>query len=517
MRRLSEALRARESRRPPQREASQPRRGNPEAAFAGTSGVLNLPQSLPAFTRKRDTTFASLNSAFLPSDVILLLDAFILMVAVWGARVVVGYHDPSVALGGVALLIALTGTRAVPDRLQAPIFDDLKVITLRTTIAFAVVAALVTLTSTGDLRLLLYTLTSATTALTLGRLGVRAVESRMRKQGAKSNTLVLGAGAVGRQIIQASREREGYGLNIIGAVDDDPRFAQEELGVDVLGALRDVPRLIRERDIRTLVIAFSHTNPGEMVRIIRDAQSQGVAVWIVPRFFELGRAGGADELLWGVPLMRLSPPAPQQPQWQFKRVVDVVLAGAAMIVAAPVAALCGLAVLVESGRPILHRQRRVSLDGREFTILKFRTMRPVDSTVESTEWGADPLRITRVGGWLRDKSLDELPQLYNVLKGDMSLVGPRPERPHFVDRFGEEHRHYKDRHRVPAGLTGWAQIHGLRGDDTPMEDRIVFDNNYIDSWSLSEDVRIMARTVKTFIGQGKESEGEFACSDRKRA
>jgi exopolysaccharide biosynthesis polyprenyl glycosylphosphotransferase len=427
----------------------------------------------------------------------------ILLVVLWSARIVVGYHDPSVALGTAALFIALTGTRAVPDRLQAPIFEDLKVVAHRTTMAFAVVAALVTLTSTGDLTLLLYTLTAATAALALGRLGARAVESRMRKRGAMTNTLVLGAGAVARQIIHASQEREGYGLNIIGAVDDDPRYASGELGVEVLGALRDAQRLIRERDIRTLIVAFSNTNPGEMVRIIRDAQAHGIAVWIVPRFFELGRAGGADELLWGVPLMRLTPPAPQQPQWQFKRALDVVLAGAAMIAAAPVAALCGLAVLVESGRPILHRQRRVSRDGREFTILKFRTMRPVDSTVEGTEWGADPMRITRVGSWLRDKSLDELPQLYNVLKGDMSLVGPRPERPHFVDRFGEEHRHYNDRHRVPAGLTGWAQIHGLRGDDTPMEDRIVFDNNYIDSWSISEDVRIMARTIKTFMGQGK--------------
>ena len=452
--------------------------------------------------RLRGGALEGLNPGFGLSDVIVLLDAWILLVVIWTTRVVAGYLDFSVALGCSLLFFALTGTRAI-TRLETPLFDDLKLITGRATVSFALVAALVTLTSVGDMTVLLYTMSAATVSLVTGRLAARAVESKMRARGAMGNALVIGAGEIARKIVRASQEHQGYGLRIVGAVDDDPRYSRDELGVDILGALRDTSRLLREKEIRTLVVAFSHTNPGEMVRIIREAQAQGICVWIVPRFFEMGRAGGAEELLWGLPLVRLTPPAPQHPQWHFKRAMDLVLASVALIVAAPVMALCGLAVLVESGRPVLHRQRRVSRDGTQFTIFKFRTMRPIGESIESAEWGADPMRVTRVGKWLRDKSLDELPQLYNILKGDMSLVGPRPERPHFVNLFVEEHRHYEDRHRVPAGLTGWAQIHGLRGDDTPMEERIVFDNNYIDSWSLSDDVRIMVRTVKTFMGQGK--------------
>jgi len=445
---------------------------------------------------------ASVKSPFIPSDLVLLADTWVLLAASWTSRLIVGWVDPGVAVFSLLLFIALVGTRADANRIQATAIEDVRLIMLRSIICFGLTAALVVLTSTGDSTLLLYTASAAATALVASRMAGRKIEITLRRGGARANVLIIGAGEIARQIVSASKEQPQYGLSIVGAVDDEPRYGDDQLGAPLLGGLRDAHRLLREHQVQILVVAFSHTNPGEMVRVIRDAQAVGAAVWVVPRFFELGRAGGGGELLWGLPLVRLGSPAPSHPQWAFKRALDVLLASVGLFIAAPVMALCAAAVLVESGRPALLRQRRVSANGREFTILKFRTMREPDPSLESTEWAANPLRVTRVGAFLRDKSLDELPQLFNVLRGDMSLVGPRPERPHFVDLFSSQYRHYNDRHRVPAGITGWAQIHGLRGDDTSLEDRVVFDNNYIDGWSISEDFRIMARTVKTLMGQG---------------
>jgi lipopolysaccharide/colanic/teichoic acid biosynthesis glycosyltransferase len=157
-------------------------------------------------------------------------------------------------------------------------------------------------------------------------------------------------------------------------------------------------------------------------------------------------------------------------------------------------------VKLESGRhAVLFRQERVTRDGEPFTILKFRSLTPDDEGESRRRWNIDTDdRVGRVGRLLRNSSLDELPQLVNVLTGSMSLVGPRPERPHFVNTFGRVYRGYPDRHRVPAGITGWAQIHGLRGD-TSIEDRVRFDNYYIEHWSLGLDLKIMLRTLGSMI------------------
>jgi exopolysaccharide biosynthesis polyprenyl glycosylphosphotransferase len=178
-----------------------------------------------------------------------------------------------------------------------------------------------------------------------------------------------------------------------------------------------------------------------------------------------------------------------------KRVFDVVVSGIALLILAPVMLACALAVRLEGGRGVLFRQERVGLDGRPFELLKFRSLRPADDDESRTRWNvANDHRMGRVGRFLRQTSLDELPQLLNILRGDMSLVGPRPERPHFVHEFTREFPRYAARHRVPAGLTGLAQVHGLRGD-TSIEERAQFDNAYIETWSLWSDVKIMLRTA----------------------
>ena len=199
-------------------------------------------------------------------------------------------------------------------------------------------------------------------------------------------------------------------------------------------------------------------------------------------------------MLWGIPLVRLRRAALRTGAWSGKRISDVLISAFSLLLLSPVLAVCALLSRLDTGC-ILFRQTRVGQDGRPFTLLKFCTMRPTGEAESHTRWNiAEDERLGRVGRLLRRSSLDELPQLWNVLRGDMSLVGPRPERPFFVDEFTRQYPRYPARHRVPAGLTGWAQIHGLRGD-TSIADRASFDNFYIENWSMWGDIKILLRTA----------------------
>ena len=182
-----------------------------------------------------------------------------------------------------------------------------------------------------------------------------------------------------------------------------------------------------------------------------------------------------------------------------KRALDVAFSCLSLVVLSPVLLLVAAAVAIESGRPILFRQERIGQNGKPFEILKFRSMKQVGREHQQTEWcdGAEH-RVTNVGRVLRATGLDEVPQLINILRGQMSLVGPRPERPVFVDEFSKKYRGYPARHRLPTGLTGLSQVNGLRGD-TSIEDRTNFDNFYIENWSLSQDLKIVLRTSKTLF------------------
>lgn len=187
--------------------------------------------------------------------------------------------------------------------------------------------------------------------------------------------------------------------------------------------------------------------------------------------------------------------------------LDALLAFLALLPAAPILALSALAVRLSDGPGVLFRQERVGLDGRPFVLLKFRTLRPSDERESATRWNVShDRRMSAVGHFLRRTSLDELPQLWNVLRGDMSLVGPRPERPYFVRQFSQTYPGYQERHRMPVGITGLAQIHGLRGD-TSIEDRARFDNHYIESWSLWQDIRILLRTATALFRFGGAERG----------
>jgi exopolysaccharide biosynthesis polyprenyl glycosylphosphotransferase len=232
---------------------------------------------------------------------------------------------------------------------------------------------------------------------------------------------------------------------------------------------------------------------------MRACARLGVAVYVVPRFFELGVCpdGSSTDWIWGTRLVYARPPLPSAAARIAKRALDVAVSVLLLVASSPLIAGAAVATKLSSSGPVFFRQWRVGRGGRPIHVLKFRSMR-VNGDSETTWSVDDDDRITGVGRLLRRTSIDELPQLINVLRGDMSLVGPRPERRHFADGFNDTVDHYDDRHRVSGGLSGWAQVHGLRGD-TSIEHRVQFDNDYIEHWSIWLDVVIMIRTALTVV------------------
>ncbi|MFA9432484.1 sugar transferase [Egicoccus sp. AB-alg2] len=310
-----------------------------------------------------------------------------------------------------------------------------------------------------------------------------------------SNTLVVGTGVVGQELGHVLRDHPEYGLRLVGYVDGDP---PAHVANQVVASPEELSRALRELAVRRVVVAFGARRASQMVAILRACDAHDVTVYHVPRFFELGALPDALEHddVWGIPLVRHRRAALRPHARVVKRAVDLLLSAAALLVAAAPMAVLAALVHASSPGPILFRQVRIGQSGREFEMLKFRTMYVNDDSAITWSVAGDP-RLTPVGAFLRKSSLDELPQLFNVLRGDMSLVGPRPERPHFVYKFGSGIPGYTDRHRVPVGVTGWAQIHGLRGD-TSIEQRVRFDNYYIENWSLWLDFVILFRTLRSF-------------------
>jgi exopolysaccharide biosynthesis polyprenyl glycosylphosphotransferase len=285
----------------------------------------------------------------------------------------------------------------------------------------------------------------------------------------------------------------------VDGLDDAPR------DLPVLGDLPALAWIVSQLGVRRAVVAFGGHREHEMVDAMRECARLGVATYVVPRFFELGVCpdGASTDRIWGMRLVYARPPLSTTTGRAAKRALDIAVAGTVLVFASPLFLVAAIATKLSSPGPIFFKQRRVGRGGAAIDVLKFRSMRVNDES--DTAWSVPEERITRVGKFLRDTSIDELPQLLTVLRGDMSVVGPRPERQYFVDQFNDTVEHYDDRHRVPAGLSGWAQVHGLRGD-TSIEDRVQFDNDYIEHWSIWLDVMILVRTATAVI-RGAFSKG----------
>ena len=327
-------------------------------------------------------------------------------------------------------------------------------------------------------------------------------------------TLIVGAGIVGSHVVRRLTSNPAYGLRPIGFLDSNPlphRAGSPTL--PVIGGLDNLEEAIALTGSRHVILAFSGDPDEHLVDQVKRCAEMGVGVSLVPRLYEAINERTTFDHLGGLPLLTLHSVDPKGWQFAVKHAFDRTVAAFVLLLAAPVMAALALGVRLSSPGPILFQQARVGRDGHEFSMLKFRTMRgdPTASGEADAAWAARILddvpligpaaatapvvdRTTRFGRFLRDYSLDELPQLINVLRGDMSLVGPRPERVAYVRDFETRVDRYADRHRVRSGLTGWAQVNGLRGE-TSITDRVEWDNFYIQNWSLRFDMRIMALTV----------------------
>jgi exopolysaccharide biosynthesis polyprenyl glycosylphosphotransferase len=322
--------------------------------------------------------------------------------------------------------------------------------------------------------------------------GLRALQAAgLRRGWGVTTTLVVGANELARKVAQRLGSRARLGRVVKGLVAMPGEDATAALGKEA-----DLERLLDEHAVDEVVIAWPGAHADELSALVRRAMAaRPVSVQVAPGMLEAMTFQLEVAELGGMPMLALRGVALRK--WRnraVKRAMDLGLASLALVMSLPLMAAIALAVKLTSPGPIFYAQERLGRDGHRFTIYKFRSM-PVDAEATGPVWTSQgDLRATAVGAWLRRFSLDELPQLWNVLTGDMSLVGPRPERPFFVAQFQEQVPRYMDRHLVRSGLTGWAQVNGLRGD-VDIADRTRYDLHYVENWSVLLDLRIMFLTV----------------------
>jgi Undecaprenyl-phosphate glucose phosphotransferase len=330
------------------------------------------------------------------------------------------------------------------------------------------------------------------------RIVSRTVLHRLRARGYNlRHVMVVGSGVLAQRVLQILEQQVVFGFRIKGVVvhERDRAMLGDHLGTTpILGTIRQLPQLLKNHAIDQVIVALPMSQLGALKRLMRLLSRETVDVRLVPDVNQYMTLCGSVEEFRGLPIINLQSSPLLGWDMVTKRLFDIIMASLLVVVFSPVFAIVALVLALSEGRPIFFKQMRVGLDGRKFSMFKFRSMRP-DSEKAGACWTLpnDPRR-TALGAFLRKYSLDELPQLFNVLKGDMSLVGPRPEQPRFIEQFRREIPRYALRHKIKAGMTGWAQINGLRGN-TSIQERIELDLYYIENWSLLLDIKILLRTL----------------------
>jgi exopolysaccharide biosynthesis polyprenyl glycosylphosphotransferase len=335
----------------------------------------------------------------------------------------------------------------------------------------------------------------AGTLAVCGRACVYAVLQSWRSRGVlRRDTVLVGTGSHAAELVTRIHEHPETGLRVRGVLGGAGR-PSDPYGLPLSGDVRNLLGLIRSGAVDTLIVGDASSEEEQGVIEALRTCGASTEIFVLPRLSELSIS--ADDEVWGVPLQRLKRGGRSRMHVRVKRGADVTIAAAALLAVSWLIGVAALALRLELGPGVIYRQERVGLNGRRFQLLKLRSMSPLPPG-SSPEWAASADRTGPVGAFIRRYSIDELPQLVNVLRGDMSLVGPRPERPEFVEKFGDEIPSYLHRHRVMVGLTGLAAVEGLRGD-TSITDRAYFDNWYIEHWSLWLDLKIMVRTARALL------------------
>jgi exopolysaccharide biosynthesis polyprenyl glycosylphosphotransferase len=399
----------------------------------------------------------------------------------------------------VATLLLTDGCRYVAP-LHLSVLDAVPSVLGRMLTAVAAVsAAVLYLYHKIEVLVFLQTALQAVVLVIVGRVFTTRLIALGRRSGiSRRSTVLIGGGPVAAELARILAEHREYGIALAGFVDDgDDCPAQEYL--PRLGRLGNLDNSVTRVDADTLLVADGGFDESELMDAVRTDVCQHANLFILPRLYHFHTHTGMADHIGSIPIMQIRNPNLHGPARLIKRGFDIGVAVIALVVLSPLLAVVALAVRVEGGAGVIFRQTRVGRDGKHFELLKFRSMRPATEFESQTKWcvAADE-RIGPVGRFLRCTSIDELPQLWNILRGDMALVGPRPERPHFVQQFSTQFDRYAYRHRVQVGLTGFAQVSGLRGD-TSIADRARYDNFYIENWSLWLDIKIILRTFREVL------------------
>jgi exopolysaccharide biosynthesis polyprenyl glycosylphosphotransferase len=425
-----------------------------------------------------------------PTDALLLMTPFL-----WSPEQL----RPNVAMV-VLFLLMLSAAGRYRARLHLSVLDELPVLMSKLLTAGAVVATVISLRhEQAAVATFLMNTAAAIGFVVAGRVVTTQVILWSRRRRLTVHpTILIGSGPLASELAHILREHPRYGLDVVGCVDDGHAGIAYRT-VPRLGGPPTLDRVVRETGADVLLVADGDFSERALLDMVRTPACVTCDLLVVPRLHDFHTQTGLADHIGSIPIMRIRTPNLTGVAWAIKRAFDLVVVSLLLVLLAPVMLGCALAVRIEGGPGVIFRQTRVGRDGRLFDCLKFRTMRPRDSTEAATHWSiARDDRVSGVGRILRRSSLDELPQLWNILRGDMTLVGPRPERPHFVEQFAATYDRYAHRHRVRAGLTGFAQVSGLRGD-TSIADRARHDNYYIENWSLWLDIKILIRTISEVI------------------
>jgi Undecaprenyl-phosphate glucose phosphotransferase len=322
------------------------------------------------------------------------------------------------------------------------------------------------------------------------------LERRWRAGIGLKRILIAGAGDLGRMVADRILQHRELGYQVVGFIDD--RAGGDHIGyrgLPLLGTLSEVVEIAHRERIDNLYVTLPLEEHAKLLDLMEVTSREFIDVKVVPDILQFIALRARLEDLDGLPVININEIPLQGFNAWVKRGLDVVLSVAAMVLLAIPFAIIAALVKWTSPGPVFYKQERMGLDGKAFTVYKFRSMHQDAEEDTGPVWaGDDDPRATSVGRWLRKMDLDELPQFWNVLKGDMSIVGPRPERPFFVEQFKHRIPQYMLRHKVKAGITGWAQVNGWRGN-TSLEKRIEYDLYYIENWSVTLDLKIMWLTV----------------------
>ncbi len=335
--------------------------------------------------------------------------------------------------------------------------------------------------------------------IVIERNAIRMILSQLRKRGFnQKHILIVGYSRVAEALIDRVKDNPQWGYKLHGILDDQLLPGEEYEGVPILGKLFELERILSSNEMDEVMITLRLTEYASLTRVVAVCEKSGVHTKFIPDYSNIIPTQPYTEDLLGLPVVNIRyVPLMNAANRFIKRSMDIIGSILCLILFSPVMIAAAIAVKATSKGHIIYKQERVGLHNRPFNMYKFRSMVEQDSKEEVSKWTTkNDSRVTKVGSIMRKTSIDELPQLFNVLKGDMSLVGPRPERPFFVEKFKEEIPKYMVKHQVRPGMTGWAQVHGLRGD-TSIRERIEHDLYYIENWTPGLDIKILFMTVST--------------------